>query len=244
MLICKKRNSVVIALVIALCFCSCSRKKMCLKKECLNKNEGLASGNLSGAVMGAGSGAITGFQLGSGTGPGVAVGAGLGAVAGGVRGIVHDINISEIEQTKAKLRDEKIRAEAQAVIASHMAYRLDAHPSREIYPADLFFSEDSDKLKPLGKALVGEIYLINKNRLPWSRFGVISYVKSSDMKSSYSKTLAEKRALAIANELVRSGIEPRRIAASAVVTKDFLIKDDNIYPGRYGQAVEFLPIDK
>jgi outer membrane protein OmpA-like peptidoglycan-associated protein len=238
-----ERLRFILLLIALFASTACTKKQMCLTKKCIGK-EGAITGKVSGAVLGAGSGAITGFQLGSGSGPGAAVGAGLGALAGGIRGVVHDRNVTNLEKGEEELEREKLRAQAQSAIADLMSYRLSSHPSREIYPADLFFAEDSSKLKPLGKALVSEIYLINKNRLPWSRLGVVSYVKSTNKKSSYSNHLAEKRALAIANELVRSGIEPRRVIASGVVGKDFLIKDANLSQGRYGQAIEIVPLDR
>ncbi len=231
-------------LVLSLCLTgalACSSPK-CRHRNCLPT--GRVSGEFSGALLGASSGAITGFQLGAGSGPGVAVGAGFGALAGGIRGAVHDMERQELKDLEEELAREELRSQAQGVIASVYNQRIKHYPGRDIYAADLFFEADSHKLSTLGQALVKEIARMNRDRLSWSRFGIIAYVRSRTSDSAYASHLAEHRALEIANTLVEIGFEPRRLVASGVVTEDVLIKDQSERPGRFGQAIEFKALDR
>jgi outer membrane protein OmpA-like peptidoglycan-associated protein len=203
-----------------------------------------ADARIAGAFTGAGAGAVTGFQLGAGAGPGALVGAGVGAVAGGVRGFIHDDQEERDADLKAETQKAEARAAAQALIASYYDKRVRLHPTRDIFPADLFFLGDSVSLCPSGRAVLDEIFLLNKERFPWSRFGVAVYSRSQDDRSLYAKHLSERRALAISNHLIHSGIEPRRIEAHAVVVPEIIFVDPADVPDRYAQAVEFIPLDR
>jgi outer membrane protein OmpA-like peptidoglycan-associated protein len=204
--------------------------------------EGL--GKIAGALTGAGSGAITGFQLGSGSGPGAAVGAGIGALFGGARGIISDAQEARNLRLAKKLKTIENRALAQKTIADFYFKRVAWHKDRDIFPADIFFDKDEIKLSPQGDAIISEFSRLSDSRFPWSRFGVAVYVKSNDPDSSYARYLAQKRALAITNRLIASGLEPRRIEAHGIVVSNELFRDPDESPKRYAQAIEFIPIDK
>lgn len=200
-------------------------------------------GTLRGAASGAGAGAVTGLHIGAGTGPGALVGAGLGAVAGGISGYGRDRVEDEMLAISARTRAARQVGYAHEVLGEHFKRRMELHPTRDIFPADIFFYGDEYRLRSDAKGLVREIVRLNKNRLPWSRLAVTAYVRSTDPKSPYAKDLARKRAKAIGNMMVRSGIEPRRVIAQAVVIDEPLVIDPHDDPERYNQAVELIPLD-
>lgn len=209
------------------------------------------SGGLQGAVTGAGAGAITGFQLGVGSGPGALVGAGLGAVAGGIHGATRDSAEEGTLKLSKMTQVERQRAVVHETLQDHLTRRLELHPSRDIYPADLFFNGDDTKLCAQGLPLVRELARLSKHRMPWSRLAVTAYVRGEDTEArgatkeeSYSMRLAELRAREIADHLVRSGLQPRRIEARAVVVDAPLLKDPLDHPDRYSQAIELVYLDK
>ena len=194
---------------------------------------------------GAGAGAITGFQLSSVTGPGVAVGAGFGAVAGGIQGLIQDKNEEHDLKLAAELKKERERAYVHAILEEHYKRRLELHPTRDIYPADLFFLGDQANLKKESHALVEEIARLNKERFPWSRLVIACYAKSIDPESEFTQTLCERRSRDIADNLVRGGLEPRRLVTRSVIIDSPLLVDPlDQDAGRYNQAIEIIPIDR
>jgi len=203
-----------------------------------------AEGTLEGALAGAGAGAVTGFQIGSGTGPGALVGAGFGAVAGGIQGAVQDSFDEQLLKLSAKARDERARIFAQETLEDQFKRRLQLHPTRDIYPADLFFHGDETRLRPSARALVHEIARLNKERASWSRLVVASYVKSASPDSEYGQRLAERRSREIVDELVRGGLEPRRLQTRAVLTNAPLLIDPLDRPDRFNQALELIALDR
>ncbi len=216
-------------------------------------------GMLQGAATGAVSGAVTGIQLTSSTGPGALAGAGVGAVAGALQGSLVDTIEEDQHQLGKEIVTEAEIAQAHRVLAEHYERRLELHPTRDIYPADYFFYADQAKLNRISRPLVKEIARLNKERLPWSRLVITSYVRSknTDAKdpkatehiiepkvAEYSTFLAEERAKALMNELVRNGIEPRRIEARAMIIDAPVIIDPKDDPIRYNQAIEITPVDR
>lgn len=196
-------------------------------------------GTLQGGTTGAISGAVTGFQVGAGTGPGAAIGAGVGAIAGGFRGMMQDRLEEELLVLQSEIREARKVAFAQKILEEQVRTRAELHPGRDIFPSDIFFRSDEVELSPEGKAVLGEIYRLNKNRLPWSRFGVVSYVQSNDPKASYPNYLNRRRSRAIGDYLVSIGLEPRRISAQGIIINEPLIYGNR----RYSQAIEFIPKD-
>lgn len=202
------------------------------------------SGTLQGAAVGAGAGAVTGFQLGAPTGAGAAIGAGFGAVAGAVQGAVKDSLEEENIEIQNQIAFERLRSKAHRTILEQFERRLELHPSREIYPADLFFSGDDTAVRADAKPLAQELARLNENRQPWSRLVIACYVNSSTDKNLYAKHLAEKRAEALGNWFVRTGINPRRIEARAVLVDGPVLIDPDDDSLRYNQAVEIMLLDK
>lgn len=202
------------------------------------------SGALEGAASSAGAGALYGIQVGAPTGVGVAVGAGVGAVAGSIQGFAADQLEEDLLDLTQETRAERERAMAQKIIAENYRRRLELHPTRDIFPADLFFSSDNTRLNRLGLMILKELAHMNTERLPWSRFAVATYVRSNDKESVFAHYLAETRSIAIGDALVREGFDPRRIVARGVVMESPLLIDPRDSPERYNNAVEFVPLDR
>ena len=201
------------------------------------------AGVLQGAALGATSGAIVGAQVGAGTGPGLFVGAGFGALAGSVKGILLD-NIEEKQLELAEqIKLQRELASVHELLREHYERRLELHPTRDIYPADWFFFGDESKLKPRASRLVEVIARLNKERLPWSRMAVTSYVVSKDEDAYFSQHLARIRAKEIVNEMIRAGLDPRRIEPRAVLVEAPVLVDPQDDANRYYQAIELIPLD-
>ena len=206
--------------------------------------ETVASNTFMGAATGAGAGAVTGAKLGAGSGPGAAVGAGFGAALGALNGMLSERLEHQMKLLEAETNKERARAYAQQIVKEQFERRLKLHPTRDFYPADLFFYGDEVKLRPQACLIIEEIAKLSKERLPWSRLVVANYVLASDDDSSYAKFLSQKRSQAIVNELVRLGIEGRRLIARGGIVKEPVLLDPEDYPLRYSQAVEFIAIDR
>lgn len=200
-----------------------------------------ARGILSGAAVGAGSGAVFGAQVTAGAGPGAVVGAGLGAVFGAIQGAAGDLLEDEEIAQLREVERLKIQLWVQEVLAEQYERRLRVHPGRDIYPAELFFDGDSKTLSCRNKLLTREIGRRLSGSMPWSRILVSSYMTSSEPNSSFAKRISDDRAQEIALQLVKSGIEPRRILTRGVVLSQPLVEDGVRPP--YRQAIEFLPVD-
>jgi outer membrane protein OmpA-like peptidoglycan-associated protein len=201
-------------------------------------------GEAVGALQGAGAGAVTGAQLSAGAGPGAAVGAGLGAVVGAIHGAVADANEEVAMRTEKEIQEQQARAAAQEILAEHFKRRLALHPSRDIFPADLFFDGDDVKVCKSGLAVIKELALMNEKRLPYSSLVVAVYSKGASSESQYSQHLTEERAKNFANQLIHAGMEPRRIQTRAVVVDAPVVIDPLDNPARYNQAIEIIAIDR
>ena len=145
----------------------------------------------------------------------------------------------EKEEEIAKLRE---KAWAQGILSEHYERRIAMHPDRDIFPADLFFNEDKSTLKPEAYSLVSEIAGLQKNRKPWSRILVAVYNKSPES-SEYSEFLSRKRARSVAQEMIRSGLEARRIICKGVAIDAPVLIDPEDRQDRYSQAVEIIALD-
>jgi outer membrane protein OmpA-like peptidoglycan-associated protein len=203
-----------------------------------------ALGTLEGAATGAGAGAVTGFQLGAGTGPGALVGAGLGAVAGGIQGAVQDSLDEDLLRLSAEARAERERLYAQEILQEEFKRRVALHPTRDLYPADLFFYGDESKLRPTARPVVRELARLNKERASWSRLVVAAYTKAATSDSEFAQRLGEKRARELVDELVRGGLEPRRLLTRVVVVNEPVLIDPLDRPERYSQAIELIALDR
>lgn len=85
---------------------------------------------------------------------------------------------------------------------------------------------------------------MNESRLPYSRLVVAVYAKAATPESAYAQHLTEKRSREFVNQLVRAGVEPRRLETRAVVVNAPVLIDPLDNPTRYNQAVEIIPVDR
>ena len=198
-----------------------------------------------GALEGAGAGAITGAQFTAATGPGAAIGAGFGAVMGGIHGAMRD----ELEDTQMRIgrrtAAEKRRIVAQETLTTHYQRRMEMHPTRDIYPAVIFFRGDSSKMCPSGVGIVREMAALNRFRLPYSRLVVVAYAKSTGIEdTTYVQHLTDRRSREFVNQLVKAGVEPRRLETRSVIVEAPVLLDPKDDPTRYNQAIEIIPIDR
>ncbi len=203
-----------------------------------------SQGTFYGAATGAGSGAVIGAQIGSvGLTPGATVGASIGAVYGMVAGL--GVDALEEDKIRRDLEEKYLRelAWTQEVLTEHYRRRLELHPNRDIFPADLFFEGDSVSLKKDAELLVSELAHLTKHRMPWSRIAIASYVTSADADSDYSKYVTSRRAREIAKHFVRSGFDPRRVVTQPVTMPEAILVDPYDSPHRYRQAIEIIPLD-
>jgi outer membrane protein OmpA-like peptidoglycan-associated protein len=205
-------------------------------------------GTVSKTVSGAISGGITGSQLASATGPGVAIGAALGGLAGGAIDLARNSQSQELDLAQSELATEEERARSQAIINSFLSRRLNEHSARALYPADLFFAFDGINLTSDGEALLKELSAIYLKSAPWSRLRVVVYMQEREhvavSQDSFALRSAELRARAIGDNLVKNGIEGRRVDARvARVETPLYLRGAGENPGRYSQAVEFIEVD-
>lgn len=201
------------------------------------------SGGLQGAITGAGAGAVTGFQVTAGTGPGAIVGAGFGFIGGAIQGASEDFAEETMIKLKRRANQEERRAWAQRVMEQHFEKRLELHPTRDIFPADLFFDGDGAELNVIGDALLETVGVLNKKRAPWSRLVIATYVKSKAETNTFAEYLAKKRAIEIGDRLIKYGIEPRRIETRPMIVAGPVLIDPKDKPTRYNQAVEIIAAD-
>lgn len=201
-------------------------------------------GQLAGIATGLGAGAVTGFQIGAGTGAGALVGAGVGAVAGGLQGAAQDWFEEDMLRLAVETSQERRRAIVHEVLAEHYRRKAELHPSRDIFPADLFFYGDTVRLRPGADMLVYELARMNKERLPWSRMEVVAYIRTADKDAPYARHLAERRSREIADYLVRGGMEPRRVIPKAVFLTEPLVVDRLDSPDRFNQSIELVAADR
>lgn len=216
----------------------------CINKESVPGPDKQFSEMMQGAATGAGAGAVTGFQISAATGPGAAVGAGIGAISGAIQGASADLTEQQQLEMQYDIYHTRQLAYAQSTLEEHYKRRAELHPSRDIFPADLFFYGDEVKLKPEALPLIAEIARINKTRLPYSRLVVAVYAKSKDKDSAYAHHLTERRSREIVDAFVRNGIEPRRLSTRPIVITEPALIDPLDKPERYNQAVELIAYDR
>ena len=202
-----------------------------------------AVGTYLGAATGAGAGAITGAQLTAATGPGIAIGAGFGALFGGLSGLGQDMLEEDQLRRFEEQHELRQRLWAQEILAEHYARRLALHPSRDIFPADVFFEADSSSLRPESAVLIREIARYTKTRVPWSRIVIAAYSTANTLESTYAQHITDRRAKEIATQFIRAGIEPRRLLTQSVTLSEPIVVDPNDSYGRYRQAIEIVALD-
>ena len=202
-----------------------------------------AIGTVYGGALGAGAGAVIAHEVLGNPYPGAWIGLGFGSLYGMATGM----GLDSIEEARIK-RDKEISflqevVWAHQILAENYRRRLELYPSRDIYPADLFFLNDSSTLSQEGEILVREMAHLFSSRMPWSRILIASYALSKDVNSDYQIHLAKKRAEQIGDLFVTYGIEPRRISIQPRLMSAPLVRDPADHPYRYAQAIEIIMKD-
>lgn len=201
------------------------------------------AGTLYGAAMGAGSGIITGAQAGVAAGPAAWIGAGLGGIFGLFSGLGKDMVEEDQLRRRQEMETDRQASYAHHLLEDHYMRRLALHSNRDIFPADMFFSPECSSLNSSGQLIIKELAVLTKQRMPWSRLKIAAYSTSGDVMSPYAVKLTERRAEEIALQLVKHGIEPRRLMTQGVVVPEPIVIDPDDSPSRYRQAIEIIPLD-
>ena len=200
-------------------------------------------GTWYGAASGAGAGMVTGFQTGASLGPAAWIGAAFGGFFGMLSGL--GVDLQEEDQLRRRAEIQRIRetAWAQQFLAEHYARRMELHPGRDIFPADVFFVNDSAELRPGAPVLIRGIADMTYKRMPWSRIVIAAYNTSSTPDSTFAEWVTKQRAETIALYLVQQGVEPRRILTQNLTVPNPILVDPEDDASRYRQAIEFVPLD-
>lgn len=189
------------------------------------------------------SGAITAIKLGNPA----AIGAGVGLATAGLLSSIQSFAVARVEESLLKLESDAhflLRsAVGQQILVSYLDIKRQYHPNRDIFPASLFFHPDSTTLTFEGQSLLTEIYNLNKDRAPWSRFGVISYVTTSDKNNEYSNDLVVRQTKEIGNYLLKLGLNPRRITLLGAFTNRPIVNVPPEIQSEYFNCIEFVPLD-
>lgn len=221
-------------------FCSCG---LIQNKNPYPGPDKQGEGVIYGSGIGAGAGAVIANNLALSSGPGILIGAGAGALLGIIKGVGVDLlEEDEIRRTR-ELEQLKAMSWVQEVLGEHYQRRLELHPDRDIFPADMFFDSDEVTLKDDSKLLIWHLAKLTKHRMPWSRIVIAAYTTTNDPENSYAKHITEERARELAVYFVRAGIEPKRIMYRSVSLESPVLIDPKDYADRYRQAIEIIPLD-
>jgi outer membrane protein OmpA-like peptidoglycan-associated protein len=149
-----------------------------------------------GAAAGAGTGAAIGAIVGGGkgAGQGAAIGAVVGLIGGGLIGNYMD------QQAK----------EMQAVLGEQDRLRRNQEQLQVIMPSDVTFSSGSAILQPGASDRLRRFAGV-LNRYPRTTVQVIGYTDSRGTEQS-NEELSQRRARAVADELIADGVSAARIS--------------------------------
>lgn len=159
-----------------------------------------ATGDLSRAQTGALTGAIAGAVLGRNVGGGdrtrnAIVGAGVGALAGGLIG-------QQLDRQAAELRRDLGGNVGVVNTGSEIVVTM---------PQDILFAVDSATLRP---DLRRDLQTVSQSLLAYPDTTIIVTGHTDNTGSAaYNQTLSERRANAVAAELMANGVPSRRIVA-------------------------------
>ncbi len=156
--------------------------------------QGAGIGAAGGAATGAAIGAVVGG--GKGAGKGAAIGAVVGLLGGGFIGNYMDRQAEEMRSVLAE--QDRIRREQD---------RLDINLS-----SDVLFSSGSAELYPGGRQKLAQVATI-LTRYPESTVQIVGHTDSRGSEQS-NLELSQKRAQAVASELMAAGVAAHRISTS------------------------------
>ena len=182
----KKIISIIVSLVLALCFFSCAGPT---HQE---------RGAKTGVLIGAAGGAILGQAIGGDT-ESTLIGAGIGAAVGGLSG--HQIG-AYMDRQEQELRTAMAASEAASIQRTQNVLTA-------TFKSEVLFDYDSSTLKQGAYAEIGRVANVLNN---YSQTNIrIEGHTDSKGSEAYNQVLSEKRALAVKNALTQRGVDPGRV---------------------------------
>jgi outer membrane protein OmpA-like peptidoglycan-associated protein len=153
-----------------------------------------------GAAYGTGAGAATGAAIGAilGGGEGAWKGAAVGAAVGGLGG------------TAVGYYMDKQAKEMEEVLARQDRLERDGESLRVSLASDVMFESGSARLQPGAADKLAELARV-LDRYPRTRVDVVGHTDDRGTEA-VNQPLSERRAAAVADAMVRAGVEPRRIS--------------------------------
>lgn len=181
-----------------------------------------------GAVYGTGAGAATGAAIGGALGggegawKGAAVGAALGALGGGLIGHYMDNQAKEMQ----KVVDRQDRVER------------DGETLRLSLASDVLFDSGSATLQPGAEDKLRHVAEVLQ-RYPKTRVEIVGHTDNRGTSASNEK-LAERRARAVRDVLVRFGVDPTRIATRGAGETRPVATNDTLEGRAMNRRVEII----
>ncbi|WDP92569.1 MAG: OmpA family protein [Desulfobacter sp.] len=168
--------------------------------SCASMETKQGQGTAVGAGVGAGVGALLGQVIGGDT-EATLIGAGIGAALGGIAG--NQVG-RYMDQQEQDLRNAIAASEAASV-------RREQDILRATLKGEAYFDYDSSNLKP---GAYSELRRISDILVKYPQT-MIEVGGHTDTRGSeeYNQKLSERRAEAVKNELIRNGVDARRIRA-------------------------------
>jgi len=181
-----------------------------------------------GAVYGTGAGAATGAAIGGilgggeGAWKGAAVGAALGALGGGLIGHYMDNQAKELQ----KVVDRQDRVER------------DGETLRLSLASDVLFDSGSSTLQPGGEDKLRQVADVLQ-RYPKTRVEIVGHTDNRGTSASNEK-LAERRARAVRDALVRFGVDGTRITTRGAGETRPVATNDTLEGRALNRRVEII----
>ena len=181
-----------------------------------------------GAVYGTGAGAATGAAIGGilgggeGAWKGAAVGAALGALSGGVIGHYMDNQAKEM----------------QKVIDRQDSVERDGEMLRLSLASDVLFDSGSATLQPGAEDKLRHVADVLQ-RYPKTRVEIVGHTDNRGTAAS-NETLSERRARAVADVLVRAGVDRARITTRGLGATRPVASNDSLEGRARNRRVEIV----
>ncbi len=221
--------------IVCLLFAACQSGKF-------GKTEQTA---VAGTVLGAGLGAIIGHRSGK-SGAGVAIGSAAGALAGGLLGNRIEANEKQIDQRELQLNRQQQEIEENRRIISELRRRgADVRGTDRgviVNLPDVLFDYDKYSLRKDAIFNVSEIANVIK-QYPERRIAVEGHTDSTGT-MEYNQGLSERRAYAVADELVATGVSRRRIGAHGYGESDPIATNRTSDGRQRNRRVEVIILNK
>ncbi len=199
------------------------------------------SGALGGAAAGAGLGAIIGNQTGS-AGAGVAIGSAVGALGGALVGRQIDRQDQAIDARQQRIDEQdRIIQENRRMIEELRRDGVDARSTERgivVNLPDVLFEFGQSRLTRDAVSTVAEI-ADTVNKAPSRRISVEGHTDSVGS-IDYNYRLSDSRARAVARELERNNVAPRRVSTKALGESEPIASNRTEQGRRRNRRVEVI----